>query len=546
MRLFTCRELAPEVSSLRIKASGCFNSCGQHHIADIGFLGVARKVGRHRMPHFQLVIGGQWTNNGGSYGLAVGAVPSKRVPDVVERVTNAYVKDRQQDETFQSYVLRIGKAKVRGCAKTVEPMPTFDEQPDMYSDWGDPRLYTTGDMGVDECAGEIVPFVQFGLSAAERIYFDAQAKLDAGDIAGAQDLSYKAMLEAARALTYERFPNVGTDPQEIHDEFKKHLVDTQLFRDHYAGDKFYDLLTNALTRATTRSMPSSSATKCKRPRSSSSQPRLRRAHGQGQGGRNTACCRTRRASRVKERSLVMKATRVDVKVFAAKGAHVEGEKLLKAFHGFIQQQKISDELLLDVTSYEHVKEGPGIMLIGHEGMYGLDESKGRLGVLYSQRRAVVEGFEQALRYTLRHALIVAGLLEKEEQLGGALKFPCDEIMVRINDRLHAPASPETWKQIEPIARKVLSEAFGRRRRSRAARRTPRELFTFTARAKTASSPTQCWRSSRPETAGRMTDAPNDKEEPRPPLADDGAAPEAVTEPRPRVTRGSTPIPLPAG
>ena len=249
-RLFQLRDkLAPEVKELRIKASGCFNSCGQHHIADIGFLGVARKVGRHRMPHFQLVIGGQWTNNGGSYGLAVGAVPSKRVPDVVERVTNAYVRDRQQDETFQSYIQRIGKAKVREmCKDLMEPLPSFDEQPDMYSDWGDPRLYTTGDMGVGECAGEIVPFVQFGLAAAERIYFDAQAKLDAGDIAGAQDASYKAMIEAARALTYERFPNVGTDPVEVHDEFKKHLVDTQLFRDHYAGDKFYDYFKNAHNR----------------------------------------------------------------------------------------------------------------------------------------------------------------------------------------------------------------------------------------------------------------------------------------------------------
>ena len=73
-------------------------------------------------------------------------------------------------------------------------------------------------------------------------------KLDAGDFAAAQDLSYKAILEAARALTYERFPNVGTDPQEIHDEFKKHLVDTQLFRDHYAGDKFYDYFKNAHNR----------------------------------------------------------------------------------------------------------------------------------------------------------------------------------------------------------------------------------------------------------------------------------------------------------
>jgi hypothetical protein len=183
----------------------------------------------------------------------------------------------------------------------------------------------------------------------------------------------------------------------------------------------------------------------------------------------------------------MKATRVDVKVFAGKGAHVPEDKLLKVFHGIIQQQKVTDELLLDVTSYEHVKEGPGIMLIGHEGQYGLDASKGRLGILYSQRRAVVDGFEQALRYTLKKALQFAALVEKDELVAGGLKFPCDEIQVRINDRLHAPATPETWKAVEPIARKVLGEVLGGDAGFEP-HADPRELFTFTVRAKSASSP----------------------------------------------------------
>lgn len=183
----------------------------------------------------------------------------------------------------------------------------------------------------------------------------------------------------------------------------------------------------------------------------------------------------------------MKATRVDVKLFAAQGAHAPGEKLLKVFHGFIQQRKIDNELILDVTSYEHVKDGPGIMLIGHEGQYGLDESKGRLGLLYSQRRAVVPDFEAALRFTLRQALACAVLLEREELLGGALKFPCDELMIRINDRLNAPAAPETWQAVEPIARKVLGELLGGSV-GLEPHAHARELFTFTARTDEPSSP----------------------------------------------------------
>ena len=232
------KKIPAEVSGLRIKASGCFNSCGQHHIADIGFLGVGRKVGRHRMPHFQLVIGGQWSHNGASYGLAVGAVPSKRVPQVVERVTDAYVKDRVANESFQAYVNRIGKLKIRDMLKDLMVLPAFEEDPGLYSDWGDPREYTTGDMGVGECAGEIVPFVQFGLAASERVAFDAQIKLDEGDPSGAAELAYKAMLEAAKAVTRERYQNIGDDADEVAREFRKYMVDTQLFRDPYAGDKF--------------------------------------------------------------------------------------------------------------------------------------------------------------------------------------------------------------------------------------------------------------------------------------------------------------------
>src|SRR6266705_348737 len=65
------------VQNLHIKISGCFNSCGQHHVADLGFYGVSRKIAVYAVPHFQVVLGGQWEKNAGPYGLPVVAVPSK-------------------------------------------------------------------------------------------------------------------------------------------------------------------------------------------------------------------------------------------------------------------------------------------------------------------------------------------------------------------------------------------------------------------------------------------------------------------------------------
>ena len=236
------RELDPAVASLRIKASGCFNSCGQHHIADIGFWGVSRKVGSYTVPHFQAVLGGQWTQNAKSYGLAMGALPSKNIPAVVDRLTGAYSSGRQGQESFQEWVRRTGKKSVRDLLEDLFAVPSHDDDASFYSDWSDPREFTIGDLGVGECAGEVVSYAQFGLSASEREVFEAQDLLEQGQAAAAAERGYQAMLQAAKALTKQLAPNLGDDPAEIVSEFRARLYDTKLFWDTYAGGKFAQYL----------------------------------------------------------------------------------------------------------------------------------------------------------------------------------------------------------------------------------------------------------------------------------------------------------------
>ncbi|MFZ5896678.1 MAG: nitrite/sulfite reductase [Myxococcota bacterium] len=237
--------LDPAARALHIKCSGCFNSCGQHHVADLGFLGVSRNVGGRRVPHFQLVVGGELAGNARSYGLAIGAVPSKRVPDVVDRLTREYVSGKKPDETFQKFIERVGKKEIRKIVDEFNTVPSYEEDPSFYSDWGDPREYTIGDLGVGECAGEIVPFTQFGLAASEREVFEAQVLLDEGKVKEAAERAYSAMLQAARALARQQNPNLSEDPAEIVSEFKTHLVDTKVFWDPFAGAKFAQYLFRA-------------------------------------------------------------------------------------------------------------------------------------------------------------------------------------------------------------------------------------------------------------------------------------------------------------
>src|SRR5258706_543991 len=226
------------VQNLHIKVSGCFNSCGQHHVADLGFYGVSRHSGNYTVPHFQVVLGGEWTHNAGSYGLAVGAVPSKRIPEVVERLTGRYVAEREKGETFQAFVQRIGKVEIKNMMEDLTKMPTHDEDPTIYTDWGDSREFTIGDMGVGECAGEVVSHAEFGLAAAERQVFEAQVFLDENSYQRAGETAYASMLQAAKTLVEEQFYDVPNDADRIVEEFRTRFYDTKLFWDEYAGGKF--------------------------------------------------------------------------------------------------------------------------------------------------------------------------------------------------------------------------------------------------------------------------------------------------------------------
>ncbi len=208
-------ELDEAIGSLRIKISGCFNSCGQHHVADLGFYGVSRNKNGYTVPHFQVLLGGEWSNNAGAYGLAIGAVPSRRIPETVDRITGRYRSERLPGESFQAFVKRIGKAECKKMIEEFTAVPPHDQDPSFYSDWGDPREFTIGDMGVGECAGEVVYPIDFQLVACEREVFEAQLQLDSGNIDKAARMAYESMLHGAQALLKFKFLIASEDPAGI-------------------------------------------------------------------------------------------------------------------------------------------------------------------------------------------------------------------------------------------------------------------------------------------------------------------------------------------
>jgi sulfite reductase (ferredoxin) len=238
-RLFTMDE---SIRNLHIKISGCFNSCGQHHIADLGFYGTSRTIANRKVPHFQVVLGGKWQENAGAYGLAIGTVPSKNVPDVIEAITGRYVTERKGTESFQDFIKRIGKQECRSIIQPFMEIPAYEKDRSYYSDWGDPREFTIGDMGVGECAGEVISVTQFDLADAERLVFEGQLQLENENHAQADAFAYRAMIQAASSLVKTQYLDVRDDPDTIVSEFRRRFYDTGLLGDRYAGNKFAEYL----------------------------------------------------------------------------------------------------------------------------------------------------------------------------------------------------------------------------------------------------------------------------------------------------------------
>lgn len=235
------------IRNLHIKISGCFNSCGQHHVADLGFYGNSRNVGGYTVPHFQVMIGGRWRDNGGTYGLAIGSIPSKAIPTVVQRLTDHYVKDRQPTESFQDFCTRIGKKALKTSIEDLAKVPPHTTNPEYYVDWGDPREFTIGDMGEGECAGEVVSLTEFGFTAAESTAFEAQLLLDENQFVRAEQLAYESMLQAAKTLVQLQWPDAPAAPDAIVNEFRTRFVETKIFWDTYHAGQFANYLINRHT-----------------------------------------------------------------------------------------------------------------------------------------------------------------------------------------------------------------------------------------------------------------------------------------------------------
>src|SRR5436190_16757586 len=146
--------------------------------------------------------------------------------------------------------------------------------------------------------------------------------------------------------------------------------------------------------------------------------------------------------------------RFGIKLFAAEPADVRLKDFVPVFHSWIQRQAVAGHLLIDVHDYGHIQNGPGILLVAHEGNFCTDMAEGKLGLAYFRKQPAGASVESHLDAALKAARQAASLLETEPVFEGRLHFRKDELLVIANDRLLAPNDAATFATLQPPLTKV--------------------------------------------------------------------------------------------
>ena len=191
---------------MRIKISGCPNGCAQHAVANIGFHAAAVSHEGHNLPAHLLFLGGQSNHGKPQAAKVYGRFPARNAINVVETLFKLHDAEKLDDEDFNSFIARIGDARVKEVLEPLKAIPAFDTDPEFYDDYGHENERFTVRSGVrGECAGttiaEIVPTIETAQTKLEQ----AKAYLLHGNYEQALLEAYETAAAAARVPLYQNW-----------------------------------------------------------------------------------------------------------------------------------------------------------------------------------------------------------------------------------------------------------------------------------------------------------------------------------------------------
>jgi len=150
---------------------------------------------------------------------------------------------------------------------------------------------------------------------------------------------------------------------------------------------------------------------------------------------------------------------ITAKVYTRDAAIPVFTAFIPIFHGWIQRNAVADVTCIDVVDYTHVPQGPGVILVAHEGHFSMEEGDGP-GLRYSNKRGASGTVGDRFGAAFGRLVRAAAMIEQETSLKGAVQFDPGHVRFVVDDRLEAPNSEDTYHGIAGHVQGVMDDLYG--------------------------------------------------------------------------------------
>ena len=217
------------ITDFRLNMSGCPNTCGMHHIADLGFFGkVGRKEG-DMYPAYNVLAGAEVGRAGKTkYASKVDELPAHRIPEFVKDFLAVWIdrKNEESYDTYQDFLEEEGNDLIRNLCDKYRDIPTFDQDPSFYTDFGAKNRLSLDEIGTAECSAGVFDMIDVDKKTIK------QQKAILNDSDDQKDPLYKILYAGSRMLLVTRGLDAKNDEQ-VFALFDKHFIETGLISESF-------------------------------------------------------------------------------------------------------------------------------------------------------------------------------------------------------------------------------------------------------------------------------------------------------------------------
>ena len=192
-----------------IHISGCPNACGHHPISAIGLYGGAARVNGRLVPFYTIMAGGRTGEGDAALAQPVAKVPAHAVPLLLREFFAAATRERAAGESLDALIERWGADSLRELGRRYESVPSYEEAPEFYRDFGSCADFSLAGRGPGECGAGVTDVIVLDIDEAKKALKEARL--------------YDAVVAAARALLVTK----GLEPKkdrEVFAAFAEHLI----------------------------------------------------------------------------------------------------------------------------------------------------------------------------------------------------------------------------------------------------------------------------------------------------------------------------------